>query len=789
MKKSFACILIMILSVSLIHSQNEYRQTIRGTVTDKNAKIPLIGATVVLLGTNNTIGASTDPDGKFRIPNVAVGRQGIRVTYIGYETVILTNLLLSSGKELVLNIEMEEKVITTGEIVVTASLRKDQPLNDMATVSARSFTVEETQRYAGSLGDPSRMAVNFAGINSANDRRNDIIIRGNSPMGLLWRLDGIDIPNPNHFGALGTTGGPVSILNNNLLTNSDFYTGAFPADFGNAIAGAFDLKLRTGNNEKHEYTGQIGFNGFEFGAEGPFSRSRQSSFLASYRYSTLGVLKAMGVDFGTGSSVPQYQDLTFKLDFPKTPFGRISILGMGGKSFIELDDEEGYGTKDTYTKYGSDMGVLGISQLYFFNEKNRIKTNLSVSGIHTFTVLDSLGLSTLDSSYAYYRSKFTELKYTVSTNYYSKIDIKNNFNLGITLNWFQTNYLDSVWESDNQKFRTITNNKGNVSLLQTYCQWQHKFTNELVLNGGVHYQLLMLNNSTSFEPRLGLKWNFHENQDISLGFGMHSQMQPLLNYFVVTQLQDGSYTYTNKKLKFSKSNHFVAGYNYLMKPSLRLKIESYYQHLYDIPVSQSYPEFSMLNAGDFFTVPRIDSLVNTGTGYNYGIEFTLERFFTGSYYFLLTSSLYDSKYKGYDGIERNTLFNGNYIVNALGGYEFKTGSHNALAFDLKLMWGGNKRYVPIDTILSYQKHDTEYNWSHAYEKKYPDYVRLDIRISYKLNGKKVNQEWSLDVQNLTNRKNILMERFDFSPLESQKSKVVTIYQTGTFPMITWRIQF
>jgi outer membrane receptor protein involved in Fe transport len=226
-----------------------------------------------------------------------------------------------------------------------------------------------------------------------------------------------------------------------------------------------------------------------------------------------------------------------------------------------------------------------------------------------------------------------------------------------------------------------------------------------------------------------------------------------------------------------------------MKPSLRLKIESYYQHLYDIPVSQSYPEFSMLNAGDFFTVPRIDSLVNTGTGYNYGIEFTLERFFTGSYYFLLTSSLYDSKYKGYDGIERNTLFNGNYIVNALGGYEFKTGSHNALAFDLKLMWGGNKRYVPIDTILSYQKHDTEYNWSHAYEKKYPDYVRFDIRISYKLNGKKVNQEWSLDVQNLTNRKNILMERFDFSPLESQKSKVVTIYQTGTFPMITWRIQF
>lgn len=142
----------------------------------------------------------------------------------------------------------------------------------MATVSARSFTVEETSRYAGSLNDPSRMAANYAGVSSTSDARNDIIIRGNSPLGVLWRLNGMEIPNPNHFGSLGTTGGPVSILNNNLLDKSDFLTGAFPAEYGNALAGVFDLQMRSGNNEKTEFLGQVGFNGFELGAEGPIGK-------------------------------------------------------------------------------------------------------------------------------------------------------------------------------------------------------------------------------------------------------------------------------------------------------------------------------------------------------------------------------------------------------------------------------------------------------------------------------------------------------------------------------------
>lgn len=169
------------------------------------------------------------------------------------------------------------------------------------------------------------MAANFAGVSIVDDSRNDIIIRGNSPIGLLWRLDGVEVPNLNHFSAAGTTGGPVSMINNNLLANSDFFTSAFPAEYGNAMSGVFDLKMRNGNNQKREYVGQIGFNGFELGAEGPFKKG-EGSYIVNYRYSVLGLMSKIGMKSGTGDATPYYQDLSFKINLPRTKIGKLSLF-------------------------------------------------------------------------------------------------------------------------------------------------------------------------------------------------------------------------------------------------------------------------------------------------------------------------------------------------------------------------------------------------------------------------------------------------------------------------------
>ncbi len=785
MKTQAIIFIIAFLTSMAGYSQSDYHQNIRGRVTDKNMGIPLPGATVVLQGSENQTGTISGNDGYFNLENIPVGRHGIRISYVGYEEIVVNNFMLTSGKEAFLNIEMQEKITEVDEVVIKAYERKDKPINDMAMVSARSFSVEETERFAGSLGDPARMVANYAGVMTQNDSRNDIIIRGNSPLGLLWRLDGVEVPNPNHFGALGTTGGPVSILNNNLLSNSDFYTGAFPSEFGNAVAGAFDLNLRSGNNRKKEYVGQIGFNGFEIGAEGPFSANSNATYMANYRHSTLAVFDAIGFDMGTGTAIPQYQDLTFKLDFPGTKMGRFSILGIGGKSYIELgrgdSSSNSYNASGVMTDFGADLGILALNHLYFFNENTRIKTSLTAQGSRSFTRLDSLKNGDVEPV-PFVRNDYREGKYAISSKLKSKLNTRNTFSLGFIFDYYDVNYNDSIRQQTGT-YDIQLDTKDNVQLLRTFGEWKHRFTNDLSAYAGVNVQHFFLNGETSVEPRLGAKWQMNDRMSVHTGAGLHSQLQPKMAYFYESEDINGNIVQTNTNLKMSKSMHYIVGYDWLINSNFRFKAEAYYQHLYDVPVQRDMKEFSMLNAGDFFGLPVLDSLINEGTGKNYGIEFTLEKFLSKGYYFLLTTSLFDSKYTSYDNIERNTAYDGEFVVNALAGYELELKSRNFITFDMKTVWAGGKRYTPVDIEASITENSVQWDWNKAFELQ-DDYFRLDMRIGYKVNGKKISQEWALDLQNITNHQNLFMEEYDF-----EEGKPKKVYQQGFMPMMLYRIQF
>lgn len=773
----------------LAYSQN-YTQTIRGTVVDQQSKMPLPGAGVVLLNSTPPIGVQTDVDGNFKLEKVPLGRQGIQVSYLGYNPTTLGNITLSSGKEIVLTIELEEKVMTTDEIVISSQKNKAEALNEMTTVSARAFTIEETSRYAGSFNDPSRMAMNYAGVANTADSRNDIIIRGNSPVGLLWRLEGINIPNPNHFGALGTTGGPVSMLNNNVLANSDFLTGAFPAEYGNATSGVFDINMRSGNNEQREYVGQFGFNGLELGIEGPFSKKSKASYLVNYRYSTLQILDALHIDLGIGA-VPQYQDLSFKLDFPGTKYGRFSLFGIGGINSIFIKESERDTTDTSFPSagydadYGGNLAVAGLTHTYFINESTYLKTGIAASTFGNKMKIDTTNLNTMESIHVYGQLAW-EQKYTFTTTLNKKFNSSNSLRAGITGDMYNVHSSDS--------FRYSTSNFINLSdfevqclLLQSYVQWQHKFTDLLTLNTGIHYQLFLLNNNQTLEPRAGIKWNFKERQSLNLGMGMHSQIQPFNIYGYETYYaSEDRYEMTNANLELSKSNQIVLGYDNSPLTDFRIKIETYYQYLYNIPVESHPSYFSVLNVGADYVLPNVDSLVNEGSGQNYGLELTLEKFFSDHYYFLITNSLFQSTYVASDGISRNTAFNGNYVSNALLGIEFELGKNkrNIIAFDLRLTAAGGKRYVPIDLEASQAANKVKYIANEAYVHQYEDYFRTDVKLTYRLNAKKITQEWVLSAQNLTNRKNIFQETYNVLT-----GTIRTEYQMGIFPMIQYRILF
>ena len=785
-------ILLTIIIITIIAlsgrgmNAQELSQTIRGRVLDAYTELPLPGVTIVIIGSDPLRGTGTDADGWFRFNNMPLGRVDLSVSFIGYKPVLLNNLLLSSGRELLLDIRLEEQATVIGDVVVKPDPRKDLSSNEMAVVSARSFTIDETERYAGSLGDPSRMATNFAGVSSVSDQRNDIVIRGNSPLGLLWRLEGIEVPNPNHFGSLGSTGGPISMLNNNQLANSDFYTSAFPAEYGNALSGAFDLRLRNGNNQKRELMGQMGFNGFELGAEGPFSKESQSSYLVNVRYSTLEVLHALGMSFGTGSAIPKYKDISVKLNFPLSN-GRLSFFALGGDNSIAMLDSEGddaqYGYSGTDLYYSNRMGVTGLTYVRYITDDARLTSTLAVSGIEGSAELFELGegvrQQVVDES-------MYEVKYTLSTKYNQRFNSRNYLNTGLVFDLYDVKYYGKQYHKRSGEYFNYLDSRGETSFAKLFAEWQHKVSDKLSVNSGVHSSLLFLNNSYAVEPRLGVKYEFRPGRSVSLGSGMHSQTQMKGIYFSQRLTDTTSMTYerTNEKLDFTRSLHFAAAYDHLLGKGHRLKAEIYYQRLYNIPVAQYRPEFSLISQGGGFSFMAFDNMENSGTGENRGIELTLEKFLNKGFYYLLTASVFDAGYRGYDGVWRNSAFNNNFIVNALAGYEFRIGSKSLLSVDLKTVYAGGNRYLEIDAEKSAEKNSPHWNWDEAYSNRYPDYFRLNGRITYRLNMPGCSHEWALDLQNITNHNNIFTQNWN-----SEKQEVSTAYQMGFMPMMTYRIYF
>jgi hypothetical protein len=768
------------------------QQWITGNVYDEASKAPLAGVVIALI--NNgiaTSGTTSDSVGNYKL-QVPLGRQLLRFTYMGYENRMANDILVTAGKAVLLNIAMQEAVAQLKEVSVVYSKAKDKTrtLNDMAMVSARSFNVDETKRYAGALGDPSRMAANFAGVASGNDATNDIVIRGNSPAGMLWQVEGLNIPNPNHYGALGSSGGPVSMINNNNIDKSDFMTSAFPAQYGNALAGVFDIKLREGSSQKNEFMVQAGFNGFEGGAEGPLGKSKKTSYLINYRYSTLGAFQKMGINFGTGSATPLYQDVNFKLTSRLSSSARLTLFGISGASAISFLGREVDSTKtdlyggDPYTnqrvKYATSVTGLALEQR--LSPKTNLKATVGFGVTYEKFHEDSISYAGYQEIPAY-DHQFTTNKVSAVVQLTHKMNAKNNIETGITYDHTLFNLYDLAHNAGSGD-ETHLNSTGNFGLAQGYGQWKHRFSDKLSAVGGLHMQYATLSSTFAPEPRFSLRYVLSSRQAISGGYGLHHQAQTLYTYYIPT-VDNNGLTYTNKNLGFTRSNHFVLTYDWNINENLRMKAEVYYQALSKAPVESRPSAYSELNAGVDLSSSYTDSLVNRGKGTNYGAELTLERFFKNGFYYLMTASVFDSRYKGSDNVSRNTGFNTGHVVNVLAGKEFKLGhSGSVLACNLKVTSVGGRYLTPLDLAASRQAGHAVYLTEQSFSERQPGYFRTDLKVAYRKEFKKSTLEIALDLQNLTNQKNIFNKYYD-----ARNGKIVTVYQQNFFPVPMLRYTF
>ncbi|MEY5132075.1 MAG: hypothetical protein RLZZ198_79 [Bacteroidota bacterium] len=786
-------------------------QNVRGKVMDSETSFPLAGAKVEIdLKDANGVNyrAVTDGEGEFKITNVPVGKYGLTTKCAQYEPKTQT-IEISSGKELILSISLQELVTNKEEVVVTGR-KKGEIINELAVISAQQFSVEETNRYPGSRMDPARMASNFAGVQGADDSRNDIIVRGNSPLGVVWRVEGIDIPNPNHFAIAGSSGGPVSVLNNKILGNSDFLMSAFPAEYGNSVSGVFDLKLRSGNDQRHEFTGQFGFLGTEFLAEGPLNKKGTASFLMMGRYSTLSLFKSLGIQLGT-DAIPTYGDLAFKFNFKLRKGGNLSFWGMGGKSNIAImisekteytTDLYGEGDRDQY--FGTSMGVTGLTYKKAINEKTFVSSTLALSqeiqhANHDYLQrsLNTAGGDTsilINAIYPLMAYTFTTNKISSYTAVNHKINKQHLIKFGYNADLFLMNMHDSALIDYNvpDQYFTRWNYEGSCVLIQPFLQWKWRMSDNTDFTAGIHSQYFSMSNSLSpAELRLGFKHKFPGNQSVFAGGGMHSQIQPLYTY---VDNRKGVGNFFNKGMDFTRSIHSGVGYEKFFNKGFSIRTEAYYQYLYNIPVTIAPSAFSMINMGSGFTRIFADSLQNTGTGYNYGLELTVQKYFDKSFFFLFSGTLYDSKYTGSDGILRNTSYNGAYVANLLAGKEFNIGKRNVLGIGAKVTTAGGKRYGLVDIAKTNQEKDLIYQDSMFNALQFKDYFRMDLKISWRMNAKAMTHEIGLDLVNILGTENVLSLAYapslDPAVISDPSYQPITRkYQLGFLPIFYYKIDF
>lgn len=790
-------LLLLLLQLNTIIFSQDLTQTIRGTVIDNDTKLPLIGAAIVILNSDPLIGTSSDANGSFRLENIPVGRTNLKITYIGYQPKIISNIEINSGKETVLEISLQESVIEMKDILVSANKNKGEALNDMSMVSSRSISVEETRRYTGGMDDPSRVISSFAGVTSSPDGSSDIIVRGNSPKYLQWRIDGIEISSPYHMDDQNSSFGALTALNNSLLSTSDFHSGAFSPEYGNVLSSIMDIKLRAGNNEKFEAACGVGILGIDLTLEGPIKNNYSGSYLVNYRYSTVTLIKKLGLVNVDG--VVDYQDATFKVVLPSKDFGVFSLFGLCGLSGFSMGNIK----PGDFTTPGSNLNAdilrdfkkksyllnFGLNHVLNLNENSFINSSLYYSG--TGFNDDVFESDSLKEKTETFRSNIVNSRLGAAVTYSNKVDSKNKFQIGSKFNLFNYNYDQSINSMGTDSLFNVTDFQKNISTINNFISWKHSFNEDLSFVIGLHNMNVLLNNKSTIEPRIAFAYRFTNSISVYTGYGKHSTMESVHNYFTKVKQPDGKIIEPNKDLDFLKAHHFILGFEHRLTENLMAKIEMYYQHLYNLPVENNdSSSYATINEGlDYHYLP----LVNKGLGRNYGIEFTLERFFNNDFYYLLSVSLYNSKYKALDDIWRNTQFNNNYLVNLLFGKEFKNlGSNNnqSLSINSKIFLGGGKRYIPLlrdetGNVSVDPMTNTYWDYKEAYNNKIDDLFQLNISVSYKYHTAKVTHEIFLDLMNITDNRSRISEYYD----GSKPNKIGYLTQFGFFPNLMYRVYF
>ena len=778
--------LILIFISTFVYGQSH--QTVRGTIKESFTERVIEGVVVKLLTENSVYKeAISDARGNFTFSDVQLGFYDIQFTHIGYKSFIQPSISVTVSKETVLNIVMESTGKNLDEVEVNPNKERGIPNNEMANSSVFSIHPNDARRIAGGLDDPIRVAGTLPGVTAATSfSANFVSIRGNSPRSLKYQMEGVELPNPTHFARIGGSGGTFTIFSMQLMDKSDFYTGAFSAQFGDALGGVFDVKFKKGNSNQHEMTFQIGSLGAEFGSEGPLSKKNNSSYVLNYRYATVALGR-----IGNPSS-PTYQDLSFNIDIPLAKSkGKLQFFAIAGTSdrtrSALQDSSEWKESLDRTTLYlASTTATMGAVYKKYIGTKSVFKA--TAAGSYSKQTDNK---NYLQDDFSIIRQKINEYSSIPITG---ALSLKHKFGLrhsNITGLSYNTTTHD--WRAEKYSFNqnmqiVLMDGSGRSNLFKAYTQSKFSVTENFNILAGVHFLNYDVTNQQTVEPRLSFNYQINARHSVSLSSGMHSQIENYATYLYEETNSTGATINPNKDLRLSKAIHYILGYKGKVFKNHRLRIEAYYQQLYDVPVDSF--TFSTINLEE---LSDLRALTNSGTGQNYGIDLGFERYTDNGLYYIFNSSFWRSLYTAGDGIQRSSAFDNNYNLRFIVGKEYKLKAsqtkkgvdrYRSFSWNGSLNVLGGQVYTPLDLLNSRIEQETIYDESVAFTEKGETLLFLDFNFSYTINKKKRKSVWAIQIKNLLNNGNALYREYD-----TILDREVEVKSTSFFPNIYYRLEF
>ena len=750
-------------------------QTLRGTVVDAVTTQPVIGAELRLTADSSVFLAVSDDYGKYVFTELPVGRYILNTYALGYEAAEVPGILIESAKPTVFRLELRTGTTELAGVTVAAPVAALQP------VGTELITIEQVNRFPATFYDPARLAASYAGVANTSDQANGLSVRGNSPTTLQWRLEGVEIVNPNHTPNAGTFsdrttlyGGGVNILSAQLLGNTQLHKGPFAARYGNAVGGVLDMELRRGNTESRARAAQISLVGIDLSAEGPLFKNSEASIVSNLRYSFTGILAELGADFG-GEEIRFYDAATsayLPVGNRGAYFDVIAVYGQSSNRFNGPAEDTIQEEKDLRRiDFEAQTSILGATFVQPVGTAAVLKSTFVYSGLGA----DRLVARTADAAVVEGET-VDQHKLAFHTGWAQRLSSQSKLNAGVyvTGHLFDARYFGGPED--------LVDALPDAALIEGYAEWTRRWTPQWRMQLGLSAQYYSYGaNNKALEPRISVAYTPARAHRLTAAYGLHSQLNSPLLYLRPT----GTLTADLEVLGFRRAHHATLAYEWFGPRDRRVTAAFFYQDHFDVPIggSGSVPAFSAFNLTDGVGQTL---LTNGGTGRNYGAELTFEQRLRADWYFLLNGTYFRSQFGRSDNATySNGRFDGRYLVNATVGKEWPTKrAGRFLGLNGRLNYFGGYRAQPIDLEASRAAGRTVFGGSGLFTEAPDRYFRIDTRLYWKLNHPKRTTTLALDIQNVTATENLAFRYYD-----SFLDEIVERTQLGLIPNLTYRVEW